>query len=140
MREFVISNAAYWIAEFHLDGLRLDATQNIYDSSPTHILRELTQAARKAAGKRTVFVVAENEEQNIRHVTAEAQGGYGMDALWNDDLHHTAMVALTGRAQAYCSDYRGTPQDSFRPRNMAICIRGSVTNGSSRIAAPPRCE
>lgn len=112
VREFVATNAAYWIDEFHLDGLRLDATQNIYDSSPRHIVAELAAAARKAAaGHRSIIVVAENEEQKICHVQKPDEGGYGLDALWNDDFHHTAVVALTGHSEAYYSDYMGTPQE-----------------------------
>ena len=145
VRQFVISNAAYWIAEYHLDGLRVDATQNIYDSSPTHILRELTQAAREAAGRRTIYVVAENEEQSIRHVQTEAQGGYGMDALWNDDLHHTAIVALTGRAQAYYSDYRGTPQEFISAAKYGYLYQGQryewqrQNRGTSALRIDPAC-
>jgi maltooligosyltrehalose trehalohydrolase len=145
VREFVTSNAAYWISEYHLDGLRVDATQNIYDSSPRHILSELTQAARAAAGTRTIFVVAENEEQNIRHVLPETQDGYGMDALWNDDLHHTAMVALTGRAQAYYSDYRGTPQEFISAAKYGYLYQGQryewqqQNRGTCALRVAPAC-
>lgn len=116
-RALYCANAAYWIDEFHLDGLRLDATQNIYDRAPptagfgAHILAEIGQAARRAAGSRRVFLVAENEPQHTRLVRPLSQGGHGLDALWNDDFHHTARVALTGHAEAYYSDYRGTPQE-----------------------------
>ncbi|MGE0757374.1 MAG: malto-oligosyltrehalose trehalohydrolase, partial [Pirellulaceae bacterium] len=111
VREMVAMNAAYWIDEYHLDGLRLDATQNIYDSSPDHILAAIARAARQAAGSREIFLVAENEPQDVRHVVSHEDGGFGLNALWNDDLHHTAIVALTGRREAYYHDYRGTPQE-----------------------------
>lgn len=111
VREYMTTNAAYWIDEFHLDGLRLDATQNIYDSSPRHILAEIGLAARRAAGDRSIYLVAENEPQEAKLVEPFAAGGYGLDALWNDDLHHAAHVALTGHAEAYYSDYRGWPQE-----------------------------
>src|SRR4051794_28835452 len=111
VREFYVANAAYWIREFHLDGLRLDATQNIYDRPENHVLAEVVRAARAAAGGRSIVIVAENEPQETRLVRAPERGGYGIDALWNDDFHHTAMVALTGRAEAYYGDYRGTPQE-----------------------------
>jgi maltooligosyltrehalose trehalohydrolase len=111
VREFVIANAAYWIQEFHLDGLRLDATQNVYDATPRHVLAEATAAARAAAGKRSIFVVAENEPQQAVYVRSPRDGGYGIDALWNDDLHHAAKVALTGHSEAYYTDYRGAPQE-----------------------------
>jgi maltooligosyltrehalose trehalohydrolase len=111
VREFFIANAAYWIREFHMDGLRLDATQQIFDASTPSILAEITRAVREAAGDRRTYVVAENEPQDARLLGAEDEGGYGMDAAWNDDFHHSAHVVLTGRAEAYYSDYRGTPQE-----------------------------
>ncbi len=111
VREFFVSNARYWIEEFHFDGFRFDATQSIFDQSKEHILTEIGTAARAAAGKRGVVLLAENEPQEPKLVRPKKEGGYGLDALWNDDLHHTALVALTGRTQAYYTDYRGTPQE-----------------------------
>ncbi len=111
VREFFMANAGYWIDEFHLDGLRLDATQQIFDSSPDHILAAVTRRVREAAGSRETIVVAENEVQDTRLAAPLNQGGYAIDGLWNDDYHHTAMVALTGRREAYYTDYRGKPQE-----------------------------
>ena len=111
VREFFSSNAAYWINEFHLDGLRLDATQQIHDASSEHILALIGRRVREAAGSRTTYLVAENEPQHTRLVRPAERGGYGLDALWNDDFHHSAFVAATGRSEAYFSDYKGTPQE-----------------------------
>jgi maltooligosyltrehalose trehalohydrolase len=111
VREFFLQNACYWIEEFRLDGLRLDATQNIYDSGPKHILAEMAERARAAAGSRPIILVAENESQDVVLIKPPEQGGYGLDAMWNDDFHHTARVALTGRREAYYTDYCGTPQE-----------------------------
>lgn len=111
VREFVTQNAAYWIDEFHLDGLRLDATQNIYDESNDHMLAAITRRARAAARGRSVIIIAENEPQLAKLARDEEQGGYGIDALWNDDFHHSAMVAMTGRNEAYYTDYFGKPQE-----------------------------
>jgi len=117
VREFFLANAGYWISEFHLDGLRLDATQNIYDTSPEHILAAIARRVRWAARaggsgvRRSTLIVAENEPQQVKLVRPLEQGGYGMDALWNDDFHHSAMVALTGRNEAYYTDYLGKPQE-----------------------------
>ena len=111
VREFVLENAAYWIREFHLDGLRLDATQDIHDDSEPHILAEIVQTVREAAGKRSMVVIGENESQDSRLIKPHSQGGFGLDALWNDDFHHAATVALSGKADAYYTDYRGTPQE-----------------------------
>jgi len=111
VREFAICNAGYWIDEYHLDGLRLDATQNIYDDSGDHILAALSRHARQVAAERDIIIVAENEPQETDLVRPPARGGYGMDGLWNDDFHHSAMVALTGRNEAYYTDYLGKPQE-----------------------------
>jgi maltooligosyltrehalose trehalohydrolase len=111
VREFFSSNAAYWIDEFHLDGLRLDATQQMFDASAEHILALIACRVRAAGGSRMTYLVAENEPQHARLVRPPTAGGYGLDALWNDDFHHTAFVASTGRSEAYFSDYRGSPQE-----------------------------
>ena len=111
VREFYAANAAYWIKEFHLDGLRLDATQNVYDHSKDHILAEINRSARKAAGDRGIIIVAENEPQDTTLIRSQNEGGYGFDGLWNDDFHHSAMVALTGSREAYFADYLGSPQE-----------------------------
>ncbi len=110
-RDFFVENAVYWIDEYHFDGLRLDATQDIHDASPEFVVAELTRRARVAAGRRRIYVVAENEPQDARLVSDPARGGYGVDALLNDDYHHTALVALTGRREAYYTDYTGSPQE-----------------------------
>ena len=111
VREFFAANAAYWIDEFHMDGLRIDATQQMFDASPRHILAEIVSCARAAAPGRGVLLVGENEPQHARLLRAPERGGYGFDALWNDDFHHSARVAATGRAEAYYMDYAGKPQE-----------------------------
>ena len=111
VREYVLANSAYWIEEFHLDGLRLDATQQIFDSSAEHIIAAIAQAVRNAAAPRLTYIVGENGPQDGKLFLSPEDGGFGLDALWNDDFHHTAMVAITGRADAYYSDYRGAAQE-----------------------------
>lgn len=116
-REFFVANAGYWIDEFHFDGLRIDATQDIHDASPVHVLRDITQCARAAAPRRRLYIVGENEPQKTRLVRPPSRGGYGLDALWNDDFHHSTVVALTGRREAYYLDYRGRAQE------LAACVK-----------------
>lgn len=124
VREFVMSNACYWIEEFHLDGLRLDATQDIHDSSEDHILRAMAREVRKRAAPREVIFVAENEPQQVKLVKPAEQGGYGLDGLWNDDFHHTAIVALTGRNEAYYTDYLGKPQEFISSMKYGYLYQG----------------
>jgi maltooligosyltrehalose trehalohydrolase len=124
VRHFVLDNAAHWIEEYHLDGLRLDATQQIYDASPEHILTALARRVRSAAGGRATLLVAENEPQDVRLVRPVEDGGYGLDALWNDDFHHAAVVALTGLNAAYYSDYHGAPQEFVSVMKWGFLYQG----------------
>jgi maltooligosyltrehalose trehalohydrolase len=127
VREFFTSNAAYWISEFHLDGLRLDATQQIFDSSRDHILACINRECRKAAGKRSIVLIAENETQLARLARPEESGGFGLDALWNDDFHHTAHVAVTGHNEAYFSDFCGSPQEFISSIKYGFLYQGQYS-------------
>jgi maltooligosyltrehalose trehalohydrolase len=111
VREFFLSNGRYWTDEFHFDGLRLDATQSIFDDSDEHLLRALGREVRAAAKGRETIIVAENERQESWIARPVERGGCGLDGLWNDDFHHSAVVALTGRNEAYYTDYKGRPQE-----------------------------
>ena len=110
-REYFVANAAYWIDEFHVDGLRLDATQDMHDASSEHVLGEIARRTRAASRGRDILLIVENEPQETRLLRSRAAGGYGFDAVWNDDFHHSAVVALTGRREAYYLDYKGSPQE-----------------------------
>lgn len=124
VREFFLTNARYWVEEFHLDGFRIDATQAIYDQSPEYLLCAMTRAARKAAGERSIIFIGENEPQHTKLIRSCDQGGDGLDALWNDDFHHTALVALTGRSEAYYMDYGGTPQEFISAAKYGYLYQG----------------
>lgn len=124
VREFFLSNTCYWIEEFHFDGFRFDATQSIFDRSEEHILAAIERVSRKAAGKRSLVLIAENEPQDTRLVRPRQAGGYGLDGLWNDDLHHSAFVALTGRGPAYYSDYGGFPQEFISAAKYGFLFQG----------------
>lgn len=119
VREFFLSNARHWVEEYHFDGLRLDATQSIKDYSDAHFLAALTREVRDAARGRETIVVGENEPQERRMVL-----DFGLDGLWNDDFHHTALVALTGRSEAYYSDYKGTPQEFVSALKYGFLYQG----------------
>jgi maltooligosyltrehalose trehalohydrolase len=133
-REFFIANAGYWIDEYHFDGLRLDATHAIFDRSSPHVLEEIGRRVRECARGRSTIVVAENEEQlaelvrpaeeNARATEGARPKGYGLDGVWNDDLHHSAIVALTGQAEAYFSDHRGTPQEFVSAAKYGYLFQG----------------
>lgn len=140
VRELVLANVGYWIREFHLDGLRIDATQDVYDDSPEHILGAITQEARAAAEGRRVVLVAENEPQDSRLFAPVDEGGFGFDMAWSDDFHHGAIVALTGNTHAYYADYRGTPQEFVSAFKYGWLYQGQrdVRQGKRRGSAPAR--
>jgi maltooligosyltrehalose trehalohydrolase len=144
-REFFIANAGYWVDEYHLDGLRLDATQQIFDRSEDHVIAAIVRQVRTAGGGRTTFVVGENEQQQTRLVRPAERGGYGLDALWNDDFHHSATVALTGHHEAYYSDYRGRPREFVAAAKHGFLYQGQryqwqqKARGSPALDLPAEC-
>ena len=139
-RDYFVQNARYWIDEFHFDGLRLDATQDIKDGSPRHVIAEMVEAARAAAGDIPIYVVAENEPQDTRIVRPPARGGYGVDALWNDDAHHTAVVALTGRREAYYRDYQGTAQELISCARFGYLYQGQWYSWQTQRRGTPALD
>ncbi|HEX3760856.1 MAG TPA: malto-oligosyltrehalose trehalohydrolase [Kofleriaceae bacterium] len=122
VRELVVANAAYWIDEFHLDGLRIDATQQIFDRSPEPVLGAIARAARAAGHGRPIFVVGENEPQDTRLLGPP----FELDALWNDDFHHSARVAATGVIDGYLHDYRGTAQELVSALKHGFLYQGQL--------------
>jgi maltooligosyltrehalose trehalohydrolase len=141
VREFVAANAAHWLREYHLDGLRLDATQAIYDDSDEHILAAITRSAR-AAARNPILIFAENEHQRVAHVEPPVDppqrgGGYGMDGLWNDDFHHACRVAATGHAEFYYADYNGSPQEIMSALRWSYLYQGQWTERQGRFRGTP---
>jgi maltooligosyltrehalose trehalohydrolase len=124
VREYFLANAGYWIDEFHVDGLRLDAIHSICDRSPESLVAAVARRAREAAGDRSVLVIAEDERQDTALLRARYDGGVGLDAAWNDDFHHSVVVALTGRREAYFSDHRGTPQELISAAKYGFLFQG----------------
>ena len=110
VRRYVVQNALYWIREYHLDGLRLDAVQTIKDDSPKHILAEIQENVQALAASlnRTVLLIAETDENDSRYIKPQPQG-YGLDAVWSDDFHHVIHALFTGERGGYYQDF-GQPQ------------------------------
>jgi len=111
VRRLFVDNARAWVREFHVDGLRLDAIHSIFDTSPVHVLTELTEAARdegRALGK-PVHVMAESHDNDRAIVLPPAEGGLGLDAIWSDDFHHALHTVLTKERGGYYADFGGVP-------------------------------
>jgi len=110
VRAFFIENALHWLTEYHLDGLRLDAVHAIVDDSPLHFLRELAEAVRKLPGPRRRLIAEDHRNLSMVVQPIEA-GGYGLDAVWNDDYHHQVRRVLTGDADGYFADFTDSTTD-----------------------------
>jgi maltooligosyltrehalose trehalohydrolase len=107
VREFLLNNAVYWLDEFKIDGLRLDATHAIEDSSEKHLLAEISEAVHARGG----FLIAEDERNLADLLGVSGQQSCGFDAVWSDDFHHQVRVAVTRTRESYFASYRGTADD-----------------------------
>src|SRR4030095_3112193 len=126
VREFFITNGRYWIEEFHFDGFRFDALHAVRDQSNEYVIGAIGRVARKAAGSRSIILVAENDLQEAKMVRSRSEGGDDFDGMWSDDFHHSSVVALTGRKDAYYSDYLGAPQEFISGAKYGFLYQGQA--------------
>lgn len=132
VRRYAIDNACMWIREYHLDGLRLDATHALIDDSDNHIVRDLTAAARAAAGDRRIVVHAEDGRHEITRAWPVERGGDGVDGIWADDFHHELRVMLTNAHENYYAHYDGSMTALAAAINDGF---GPVTTSRSDVTA-----
>ncbi len=111
VRAFFIENALHWIREYHVDGLRLDATHAMIDESPRHFLAELSATIREQPTTRPIHLIAEDHRNLARMLHPEPDGGWGLDGLWSDDFHHQLRRLLTGDDDGVYRDFAGTTAD-----------------------------
>jgi len=107
VNEFFISNALYWIHEYHIDALRLDAVDWIFDLTARHFLQRLVEDVQRHAQMlgRHVYLFAEHDANDARLVHPPERGGYGINAQWNDGFHHSLRTLLTGETSGYYRDF-----------------------------------
>ena len=107
VRRFIIDNALYWVTEYHIDGLRIDAIHGIFDFSARHILFDIREAVHSQAEKlgRHIHVIAESDLNDVRVIDPPERGGHGLDAQWNDDFHHCLHTLLTKERDGYYQDF-----------------------------------
>jgi maltooligosyltrehalose trehalohydrolase len=119
VRRYVIDNVLEWLADYHLDGLRLDAVHALRDTRAIHLLEELTTEVDTLAThlRRPLSLIAESDLNDPRLVTPRVAGGYGLTAQWDDDIHHCLHAALTGERQGYYADFGALP-------DLARTLRG----------------
>jgi len=112
VRKFIIDNALYWVTEYHMDGLRIDAIHGIFDFSAQHILYEIREAVHRETKLlgRHIVVMAESDLNDVRVIDPPKRGGYGLDAQWNDDFHHCVHSLLTKERNGYYQDFGGINQ------------------------------
>lgn len=144
VRDFVIHNALYWVTEYHLDGLRLDAVHTIRDESPRHIVKELARRVRAAAGDRAVHLILENENNEANFLARDETGKPEFfTAQWNDDVHHVLHTAVTGEDAGYYADYCGDTTKLGRALAEGFAFQGEVmayrgrTRGDASGRLPP---
>jgi maltooligosyltrehalose trehalohydrolase len=145
VRDFFIHNALYWLEEFHLDGLRLDAVHAIHDSSSPDILTELGDAVRKAFGQeRNVHLILENEKNEARYLRRTKEYATRFyDAQWNDDIHHICHVIASGERDTYYVDYQEpirllgrTLTEGFAYQGEPSSFRGGKNRGEVSVGLP----
>lgn len=124
VRSFVLENARYWIRDFHIDGLRLDAVHAIFDLSPSHILQEIKGVSEEEGIRRgwPAHVIAESDENDTRLLNPRGHG-LGLDAIWNDDFHHSVYALLSGERHGYYVDY-GHPTHLAKALNQSFVYDG----------------
>ena len=127
VRSYFIENALYWLEEYQIDGLRLDAVHAIIDPSETHFLDELGQAVRNRFADRRVHLITEDERNLVRYFKEDG----AFDATWNDDWHHAAHCLLTGESEGYYASFAADPVG-----DLVTALRdGYVEQGQSRLGS-----
>jgi maltooligosyltrehalose trehalohydrolase len=109
VRNFFIENALYWLRDYHFDALRLDALHTVYDQSAKHVIQELAESAARFSREsgRKYYLIGETDLDDVRFITPTDRGGYGLDAQWSDDFHHSVHALLTGESSGYYEDFGG---------------------------------
>ena len=136
VREFFVENALHWIHEYHVDGLRLDATHELYDESERHLLAEIAAAAHAATG-RPVLVTAEDDRNLALLASPARSGGYGLDALWADDFHHQIRRLIAGDTEGYFANFTGSLPDLARTLQQGWFYTGQATPAGTPRGSDP---
>lgn len=138
VREYFIQNALYWFEHFHIDALRLDAVHGIFDMGATHILKELSQRVVEFSQEsaRAHYLIAESDLNDVRILEPYEQGGYGIDAQWNDDFHHCLHALLTREDKGYYQDFGGIAQMA-KAINQGFVYSGEFSSFRKRNHGSP---
>src|SRR5690606_4874011 len=141
VRRFFRENLLHWVHEYHIDGFRFDATHAIKDDSPTHILAELSEAARNLPRNgRAPYLIAESNENDVRYLKPVSEGGYGIDAVWADDFHHCVRTALTAGREGYLAGYTGRVDELAATIRQGFLYEGQTDPFSDEPRGTPARE
>ena len=142
VRAFFVENALHWLIEYHMDGLRFDATHYLFDEGPRPFLAELAARVRESIQDRAVHLIAEDPRNLAVMIRAEPEGGWGLDALWSDDFHHELRRYLVGDCEGAFCDFRGLVADLVRTINRGWLFSGkfSTYRGYHRGTDPAGLE
>ena len=142
VRDFFVQNALHWVHEYHVDGLRLDATHALTDEGPEHFLAELSHRVERESD-RHIVLMAEDERNLARLVRNRSRGGYGLSGVWSDDLHHHMRRLLAGDCEGYYASFSGKTEDLAETIRRGWFFTGqpSSPTGKPRGTDPPgsRC-
>ncbi len=141
VREFFIQNALYWLEEYHLDGLRLDAVHAIVDDSDRHFLDELAERVRTATPERPIHLVLENEHNEAGRLTRDGTEAITFTAQWDDDIHHCWHRLLTGESESYYGDFGGdTVKRLGRCLAEGFAYQGDFSHNLERARGEPSAD
>lgn len=138
VRRYFIDNALYWVTEYHIDALRLDAIHGIFDASRPHLLQELGEAVHAQADAlgRKILVIAESDLNDSRVISDIKDDGWGLDAQWSDDFHHALHALLTGERNGYYQDF-GTLTDLRTAMTDGFVYQGQFSHYRRRPHGAP---
>ncbi len=139
VRQFVLNNVRYWLREFHLDGLRLDAVHAVYDASPVHILADIQKAAADVAAEqnREIQIIAECNLNDVVMLDSPDRGGYGLAGQWSDDFHHCVHTLLTGERDGYYLDFDDPARQLVKAINKVFVYDGCFSQFQQRTHGRP---
>ncbi len=144
VRAFFIENALHWIHEYHMDGLRLDATHSMVDEGPRHFLAELSARVREEGPARPIHLIAEDHRNLADMLRPESSDGWGLDGVWSDDFHHQLRRLLCGDDDGVYRDFTGTIPDLVTTLNRGWLFTGEYSihrgkhRGTDPSGLPPR--
>jgi len=138
VRNFFIENSIYWFKDYHIDCLRLDAVHGIFDMSAKHILRDIKEHVLGLSGSegKSFYLIAESDLNDVKIISSQERGGYGIDAQWSDDFHHSLHTLLTGEKSGYYEDY-GSPEDLVKMMREGFVYTWNYSRHRKRYHGSP---